>query len=343
MGYMHSRPLVSIITPTYNHEQFIGPCIESVLRQTYGEWEQIIVDDGSTDGTEAVARGYDDARIRYIRQENRGIERLADIYNAALSRCSGELIAILEGDDLWPEDKLETLVPGFVRPEVILAFGSVCEVDSKGALARRLPRQARVRLRLPKNILFNTPVGSSMAWYLRADGHELIPPSSVIIRRTALERIGGFQYVPGLCVTDFPTFARLIREGEFFFSPKVMGYRRRIPTSAVFQYVDQISRVGTRYALDLAEEPENHLTPAERDIVAKSWRATSKLREFTHGRLCLLDEQWARARSHFAAALEPRNLRLCSGAAAGWILSWFHCDLEVLFRLAGRSQLTRRA
>ena len=70
------KPLVSIITPTYNHEKFIGQCIESVLSQTFSTWEQIIIDDGSTDGTlETIAR-YKDKRIRYIWQENMGIWRL---------------------------------------------------------------------------------------------------------------------------------------------------------------------------------------------------------------------------------------------------------------------------
>src|SRR6185437_7226889 len=64
-----SKPVVSIITPTYNHERFIGQCIESVLDQTFPDWEMIIVDDESTDGTGSVLRGYNDQRVNYIRQE----------------------------------------------------------------------------------------------------------------------------------------------------------------------------------------------------------------------------------------------------------------------------------
>src|SRR5437667_7605704 len=99
-------PLVSVITPAYNHRRFIGPCIESLLGQTYTNWEQIIIDDGSTDDTAEVVRSYSDPRIRYFHQENQGIDALAQTYNRALNLSRGELIAVLEGDDLWPEDKL---------------------------------------------------------------------------------------------------------------------------------------------------------------------------------------------------------------------------------------------
>src|SRR4051812_29758132 len=106
----HFQPLVSVITPTYNHEKFISACIESVMAQTYTKWEQIIIDDGSTDGTAEIIRSYRDPRINYVHQPNQGIEQLAISYNRALEVATGELIGILEGDDTWPDNKLERLV-----------------------------------------------------------------------------------------------------------------------------------------------------------------------------------------------------------------------------------------
>jgi len=117
-----TRPLVSILTPTYNHEQFIGSCIESVLRQTYTNWEQLIVDDSSSDRTMEAVQQYSDPRILSWVNTHRGIEGLAHTYNDALTKSKGELIAILEGDDLWPTDKLSFLVPVFSNPNVILAY-----------------------------------------------------------------------------------------------------------------------------------------------------------------------------------------------------------------------------
>ena len=108
---MVRTPFVSILTPTYNHESFIASCIESARQQTYGNWEQIIIDDGSTDRTAETIRTHSDQRIRFIQQTNRGIEALGLTYNRALSQAKGEIVAILEGDDCWPADKLATLVP----------------------------------------------------------------------------------------------------------------------------------------------------------------------------------------------------------------------------------------
>ncbi|MGB7844942.1 MAG: glycosyltransferase family A protein, partial [Candidatus Acidiferrum sp.] len=180
-----SSPLVSIITPTYNHEKFIGPCIESVLNQTYPNWEQLIIDDGSTDRTAQVIGGYADPRIRYFAQNNQGIDALAHTYNRALNEARGELIGILEGDDLWPADKLSTMVPAFLDKDTILAYGIPREINTLGKLSRRLPRQVRRRLNLPQTILANDPVGSATVFLLRRDGHEMLAPSTVIMRRWA--------------------------------------------------------------------------------------------------------------------------------------------------------------
>ena len=87
------RPRVSIVTPVYNAERFIGACVRSVLDQTFDDWEQIIVDDGSSDATGDIARGFDDPRVRYIGLPHRGLSALAETYNTALQVARGELIA----------------------------------------------------------------------------------------------------------------------------------------------------------------------------------------------------------------------------------------------------------
>src|SRR5262245_61272643 len=120
---MDAPPMVSIITPTYNHAEFLADCVESVLRQTFTSWEQIVVDDGSTDATPDVMARFRDPRIKYVRQQRCGLERLAETYNRALAMCRAPLIAILEGDDTWPANKLEALVPAFVDEDVVLAYG----------------------------------------------------------------------------------------------------------------------------------------------------------------------------------------------------------------------------
>jgi len=98
--------MVSIITPTFNHEAYISDCIESVLAQTYPNWEMIIVDDGSTDRNLEVMSRFKDDRIRVFPMEHVGLAHLDDTYNFALEQANGELVAILEGDDYWTANKL---------------------------------------------------------------------------------------------------------------------------------------------------------------------------------------------------------------------------------------------
>jgi glycosyltransferase involved in cell wall biosynthesis len=95
-------PRVSVVIPTYNCAKFLGRTIDSALRQTYRDFEIIVVDDGSTDGTQALVAAYEES-VRYVYQTNQGASAAR---NAALSRASGELIAYLDADDLWRPDKL---------------------------------------------------------------------------------------------------------------------------------------------------------------------------------------------------------------------------------------------
>src|SRR6266567_8315745 len=157
-----SRRLVSIITPTYNHERFIGACIESVLSQTYVHWEQIIIDDGATDNTEGIAKRYHDPRVRYCRQENQGLDNLAITYNRAFYASRGSPIPIQKGDDLWPPNKLATMVDAFADSSVVLGYGVMGEIDVACNVSRRSAAIARKYRRLARSVLFTDPVLAAM-------------------------------------------------------------------------------------------------------------------------------------------------------------------------------------
>ena len=334
-----SATLVSIVTPTYNHERFIGSCIESVLHQTYQHWELVIIDDGSTDKTAGVVGQYHDPRIRYFYQENQGIEALAHTYNRALEMARGSLIAILEGDDAWPSNKLAAQVPRFDNPEIVLAFGEETDIDSNDKPANSTSRTSRRRRKLPLPLLLNDPVGSSTGYLLTMEGQSFIPPATVVIRRSALEAIGGFQYVAGICPTDVPTFLRLSRVGKFHYTREVMGLRRRHSGSATLQFLQPMSSTPQDFIFKQIDSPELGLEETQRAAIKRSWQSRSSAREFTNGRLCLLERDWVGARQHFIRAIHPGQPRILAGAAAGWLLSWFHADLEGLFQLAGRVPL----
>ena len=100
------RPLVSVLVPAYDVEEFVGAAIESALAQTYPHVEVVVVNDGSTDGTVAAIAPYRD-RIVFVDQANRG---LAGARNAAIEAASGTVLALLDADDLWLPDRLERCV-----------------------------------------------------------------------------------------------------------------------------------------------------------------------------------------------------------------------------------------
>jgi glycosyltransferase involved in cell wall biosynthesis len=105
----NSAPLFSIIIPTYNHAHFIGRCIDSLLSQTYQNWEAIIVNNFSEDNTIEVVEGYKDSRIRLVNNANGGI--IAVSRNKGLSEAKGEWVCFLDSDDWWYSNKLENALP----------------------------------------------------------------------------------------------------------------------------------------------------------------------------------------------------------------------------------------
>lgn len=104
--------LVSIITPVYNSEKYISETIDSVLSQTYENWEMIIADDCSKDNTAEVIKSFKDPRIKYFKLvENGGAARAR---NVALDNAKGQILAFLDADDMWKPEKLEKQL-GFMK------------------------------------------------------------------------------------------------------------------------------------------------------------------------------------------------------------------------------------
>jgi len=116
-----NMPAVSVIIPTYNRAHMVGETIESVLQQTFQDFEVIVADDGSTDGTHQLLRTYGD-RIRYLFQQNRGA---AAARNRAVEEAKGRYLAFCDDDDLWCPDHLEFLYMSLVnQPNIGLVFSN---------------------------------------------------------------------------------------------------------------------------------------------------------------------------------------------------------------------------
>jgi glycosyltransferase involved in cell wall biosynthesis len=123
------KPTVSVVIPAYNHERFIGAAIESVLGQSFGDLELIVIDDGSTDGTSEVIQSYKDSRMTYLYQENQ------DAYNTinrGLELAQGKFIAILNSDDVYTFDRLEKLLEKQQETGAQCLFTDVIPISDKG-------------------------------------------------------------------------------------------------------------------------------------------------------------------------------------------------------------------
>lgn len=119
--------MVSVITPFYNSASFIGAAISSVLNQTYTNWELLLINDGSTDQSKEIVMSFNDSRIRYFEQENKGV---AAARNLGLTHMKGDYFCFLDSDDIFPEDSLVSRLTVFKEnPEVSFVDGTVIKFD----------------------------------------------------------------------------------------------------------------------------------------------------------------------------------------------------------------------
>ncbi len=119
---MSDSELISVIMPAYNAEKHLAQAIESVLKQSYPEFELLIINDGSRDGTEEIIQSYDDPRIRYFKQENQGVSAAR---NMGLANMKGAYFCFLDADDVMPCKSLES------RLEIFKANSEIVYVDGK--------------------------------------------------------------------------------------------------------------------------------------------------------------------------------------------------------------------
>lgn len=156
--------LATVIIPVYNVAPFIADALASALRQTYPNFEVVVVDDGSTDGSGAICRRFRDPRLRVIRQANRG---LAGARNSGIRHARGEYLGFLDGDDLWLPDKLARHVAHLERaPEVGVSFSRSAILNYEGR-ATGEGLMPRLRDISPLDVLLRDPVGNGSAAVVR--------------------------------------------------------------------------------------------------------------------------------------------------------------------------------
>jgi len=136
-GNKKKNPRVSVIVPAYNHEKYIAESLQSVLSQSFQDFEIIVIDDGSTDRTPAEIKKFRDSRIRFFEQENRGAARTI---NKGIRLCCGEFVSILNSDDVYHPERLARMVSIMdSEPDCMIVSSHIQPIDPQGKPADSKP------------------------------------------------------------------------------------------------------------------------------------------------------------------------------------------------------------
>jgi len=186
-----SAPSISIIVPYFNPGDFLREAIESVLAQTFADWELLLINDGSTDDTDRIAADYTarDARIQTLSHPDRSNHGLPPTRNLGLRHCRGEFVALLDADDVWLPQKLAQQVElARANPDAAMIFGRSRYWHSWNPADREsdsIPELA------PGERLYSPPELWKRSYPFGKFGAPC--PSDLLIRHSALESVGGFE------------------------------------------------------------------------------------------------------------------------------------------------------
>jgi glycosyltransferase involved in cell wall biosynthesis len=208
-----STPQISVIIPAYNQAKFLSAAVDSVLAQTYRDYEIIVVDDGSTDSTAEVAKQYGD-QVRYLYQDNLG---LAGARNTGIRAARGEYIGLLDSDDIWLPEYLRTMKNlASQHPEAVVFFCAARCMDMEG-------------IDLTQEVGRRSP--SSKDLYHQLIRANFIIPSTVLMRQAPVRSAGLFDPRLRSC-EDWDLWLRLLPQQSFVGIPDAL-VRYRIHGSSL--------------------------------------------------------------------------------------------------------------
>jgi glycosyltransferase involved in cell wall biosynthesis len=201
--------LVSVVIPTYNHAHFLRGALESVLDQSYTQWEAVIIDNHSEDNTEDVVKGFSDPRLRLLKIRNNGV--IAASRNLGIRESTGQWIAFLDSDDCWYPRKLEVIMAAAITDgEWDVLSNDEARVETQTGV-RRINRYGPYCEKFYEALLTKGNRLSTSATVIRRD----------FLRRHDLAFDERPQYVT---VEDYALWLELARHGaRFKFIPEVHG------------------------------------------------------------------------------------------------------------------------
>lgn len=229
---MRSKDRVSVIIIFLDAERFLEEAIASVFAQTYDRWELLLVDDGSSDGSTAIARSYAQRhrdRVRYLEHENHVNRGMSASRNLGISYAAGDYIAFLDGDDVWLPQKLEEQAAIFkLRPSAGMVYGPTEWWYSWTETSEHVDQDFILPLGVATNTLIAPP--ALLVNFLK---NESISPCtcSVLLRREVVEQVGGFEDEFRTLYEDQAFFAKVCLQAPVIASDACWCRYRQHPAS----------------------------------------------------------------------------------------------------------------
>lgn len=236
---MNTNPLISTIMIFFNEEKFIKEAIESVFSQTYGHWELLLVDDGSTDGSTAIARYYAEQypeKVHYLEHHNHENKGMSASLNLGVRHAKGSHISILDGDDVWLSNKLERQIAILAsQPEAVMLSAPLqmwygWTVNHEDRPRDRLWGVGEDGTHPFSNTLIKPP--KLLCLFLR---DEVFIPSSVLVQREVLLSAGGYEDIFHDCYSDAVVFVKICLTSPVFVSSECMYKYRKHTESCTYK------------------------------------------------------------------------------------------------------------
>lgn len=272
------QPKVSIIIPAYNVAPYIAETLQSVFAQSFTDYELIVVDDGSTDGTERAIESFFD-RLIYVRQKNAGPSAAR---NTGLKQARGRYVALLDGDDLWLPNYLEEMVGRMeANPDLDLIYpNAIIFGDS--------PNNGR--------LFFDLHPSSEPVTFEKVVKKECVVMVSCLFKRELIDQVGGFD-LQFRGVEDFDLWLRMLHHGcRFSFTTEPLVRYRRHSASLSSDIINLEKKVITVYEKLLADPS---LTQSERDEINFMIEKTEAKISFDMAKDLFSKRDYAGAVEHF--------------------------------------------
>lgn len=334
------QPLVSILTLTYNHQNYIGDCIHSVQTQTYENWEMLIVDDGSTDDTFTVAREYakKDKRIKVFTQENIGVFRMKESYNFALEKSNGKYIAILDGDDVWMSEKLSLQISLLEKDkDAVVCFGQAYRSSSDLNINYSLDPIESYKF-LYRDERLNVEIDNISKYILLGN---IVPALTIVIRRNNLDKIGGFIQSSNLPLVDLPTLLELSLNGSFIFLRQPLGKWRHHGSEVTLIHAIKLGEGLYEFSLNFYKKHSNNpkFSKISEKLIYKKHHQYNSIRYSRSGRYKLSKKDYSGAKKDYILSVFKFGWKYPLWkirSVIGLFFAIFHLDLEKFVKKVGR-------